>query len=128
MQPELMSKGTLTTIFTTALLLALCTFLLATFNAINTYRSVREADPPRGTVQYVIASRIKRGALFAIIVAIAISIFTGQALLATRRGEFALTSDTFAMAFLAAIYTPLTIRSIDTALEFRDRKLLEEVE
>lgn len=126
MQPELLSKGTLTTIFTLALLVAVSTGLLAVYNAIHAYRNVSKADYPRGTVQYVISTQIKRGAIAGIVVSVAISIFTAQALLATRRGEFALTNDTFAMAFLAAIYVPLVSRTVMTTLEFRDRRLIEQ--
>jgi hypothetical protein len=59
-------------------------------------------------------------------VSIAISIFTAQALHATRAGTFALFNNWFSLSFISLIYVPLLVRLASIGLDFRDRVLLEE--
>lgn len=124
---ELLSKTTLTVMFSAALTLAVITFIISVMNAVAVSKRLRTANPVRGTAEFVIASQIKRGVVAAVLVSIAVGIFTGQALLATRRGTFALANDTFSLAFITAVYVPLLVRATLSSLEFRDRKILEEV-
>lgn len=87
---------------------------------------LKKANAIIGTSQFVIAAKIKRDTIFAIIIAAAIATFTGQALSATRAGTFALTNNWFSLSFISLIYVPLLVRTTGLILDFRDRKLLEE--
>lgn len=127
MQPELISKGTLTFVFVTALCVAAVTIAVALANAVASVRRVQTAHPEPGTPQYVVGAQIIRGAVAGVVIGVACGWFSFQALTATRAGTFALIEDWFSVLFLAAVYVPLAVRFVLTLCEFRDRRLLDEL-